>query len=241
MTKPIDTAEQYYELFKDEDVTSTDMLDEEVSKLPRKPSKKSVEALKCALDIRKFEIELYWKRASYFWVLIGAALVAFIAVAVAKDASHRAELRVVISSLGLVFSCAWLAVNKGSKFWQENWEKHVDMLEDGHMGPLYKTVFNNDKGLFGLGGSTFSVSKVNLMISFYVVFLWLGLFAASVVSIWCPSVFHDYSDFVVTGGALLSTFCCYLLLFSKVCKTKINFEGEESEKIKAVLRGKPLP
>ncbi|MEN0038407.1 MAG: hypothetical protein AAGC78_15125 [Cellvibrio sp.] len=219
MTKPVETAEQYGELFKD----------------------KSSEALKCALDIRKFEIDLYWKRASYFWVLIGAALVAFIAVAVAKDASHREELRVVISSLGLVFSCAWLAVNKGSKFWQENWEKHVDMLEDGHMGPLYKTVFNNDKGFFSLGGSVFSVSRVNLMISFYVVFLWFGLFVASLVSVWHHSLLTNYSDILVTVGAIFSLFCCCLLLFFKVCKTKINFEGEESEKIKAVLRGKPLP
>jgi hypothetical protein len=240
MAKPIETAEQYHELFKDEEITSTDVLDDERSKLPRKPSKKSAEALKCALDIRKFEIDLYWKRASYFWVLIGAALVAFIAVAVAKDASHRVELRVVISSLGLVFSCAWLAVNKGSKFWQENWEKHVDMLEDGHMGPLYKTVFNNDKGLFSLGGSAFSVSKVNLMISFYVVFLWFGLFASSVVSIWCPSLFHDHSDFVVTVGAILPMVCCCLLLFSNVCKTQINFKAAESERIEAVLRDKPL-
>ncbi|MGH8568044.1 MAG: hypothetical protein ACREXU_08475, partial [Gammaproteobacteria bacterium] len=31
-------------------------------------------------------------------------------------------------------------VNRGSKFWQENWENHVDLLEDQIMGPLYKTV-----------------------------------------------------------------------------------------------------
>ena len=32
------------------------------------------EALKQAYEIRKFEIELYWKRATYFWTFIGAAL-----------------------------------------------------------------------------------------------------------------------------------------------------------------------
>ena len=30
-------------------------------------SDKHKEAIKVALDIRKFEIELYWKRAGYFW------------------------------------------------------------------------------------------------------------------------------------------------------------------------------
>ena len=37
-------------------------------------------ALTYALEIRKFEIELYWKRATYFWTFIGASLVAFIAI-----------------------------------------------------------------------------------------------------------------------------------------------------------------
>ena len=30
-------------------------------------------ALEHALDIRKFEIELYWKRAAYVWAFIAAA------------------------------------------------------------------------------------------------------------------------------------------------------------------------
>lgn len=34
------------------------------------------EAFKYVLDIRKFEIELYWKRATYFWTFIGAILAA---------------------------------------------------------------------------------------------------------------------------------------------------------------------
>lgn len=238
MGTPINNAKEYYELFKDNEITSSDDLAKDCCDLSKKPSKKSSEALKYALDIRKFEIELYWKRASYFWVLIAAALVAYVAVA-AKDVNHKTELSVIISALGLIFSCGWLAVNKGSKFWQENWEKHVDMLEDRHMGPLYKTVFNNDKGFLSLGGSTYSVSKINLMISFYVVFLWFGLLSASVVSIWLPDLLKDYSKFVISAGVVITFIFCWFLLF-KVCKTKINFKGEECEKIKAVLRGKPL-
>ena len=33
---------------------------------------KRKKALKQVLDIRKFEIELYWKRATYFWTFIAA-------------------------------------------------------------------------------------------------------------------------------------------------------------------------
>jgi len=38
---------------------------------------KAEKALNLALDIRKFEIELYWKRATYFWTFIGAALAGY--------------------------------------------------------------------------------------------------------------------------------------------------------------------
>ena len=34
-------------------------------------------ALAYALDIRKFEIELYWKRATYFWGFIAAAFAGY--------------------------------------------------------------------------------------------------------------------------------------------------------------------
>ncbi|MBV5304022.1 MAG: hypothetical protein JZU70_07475 [Chlorobium sp.] len=42
-------------------------------------------ALKHALDIRKFEIELYWKRATYFWALIVVAFTGYFAILGAKD------------------------------------------------------------------------------------------------------------------------------------------------------------
>lgn len=82
---------------------------------------KEAEALKQALDIRKFEIELYWKRASYFWTFIGATLAGFLAIQ-ASTASNKQDLSVILSCLGVVFSFAWMYVNRGSKFWQENWE-----------------------------------------------------------------------------------------------------------------------
>jgi uncharacterized membrane protein len=237
MTNLIETAEQYYELFKDDEAASIDISAKDCSKFPGEKSKKSAEALKLALDIRKFEIDLYWKRATYFWVLIGAALVAFIAVSVAKDAKYKAELCLVISSLGLVFSCAWLAVNKGSKFWQENWEKHVDMLEGAHHGPLYKTVFNSDKGLWSVSGSNYSVSKINLVVSIFVVILWVSLLLASFFFVWNINFFKVNGDVAATICAGFSIILCGIFLFSSICKTRIS---DSKFKVVANLREKPL-
>lgn len=148
-------------------------------------------ALEHALDIRKFEIDLYWRRAAYFWTFIAASLAAYGGVQALKpDPALRQHLTVLIGSLGLVFSFAWYCVNRGSKQWQENWEKHVDLLEDKIIGPLYKTVIVRReigepvlswKGFdvrcrrLISGPGNFSVSKVNQIVSLFVTIIWIPI------------------------------------------------------------------
>lgn len=141
-----------------------------------------VKALDRALDIRKFEIELYWKRATYFWTFIAATLAGFVAIQ-ASSSANKADLSVLICNLGIVFSFGWLCVNRGSKYWQENWENHVDMLEDHIQGPLYKVILSRgapqgskEKVIHLLTGpSPISVSKINQLISLFVTLMWIGL------------------------------------------------------------------
>src|SRR5690554_293970 len=92
-------------------------------------------------------------------------------------------MSVILSCLGVVFSFAWFCVNRGSKYWQENWEKHVDVLEDEVTGPLYKVVLSRNphaskadkfRNLL-TGPSPLSVSKINQLISLYVTVLWCAL------------------------------------------------------------------
>jgi hypothetical protein len=97
--------------------------------------------------------------------------------------------------LGFVFSVAWFCVNRGSKQWQENWENHVDSLEDDVTGPLYKVILTRRKTLGWIalikegskedwkdkgnhlitGPSPLSVSKINQIISLYISALWVFL------------------------------------------------------------------
>lgn len=145
-------------------------------------SRKTRRALKHALDIRKFEIGLYWQRATYFWALIAATFAGFFAVLAAeKENMVDKEFNAfVIACLGLIFSLAWFLTNRGSKYWQENWENHVDMLEDGVTGPLYKTVLHRPRSV-GLisraieGPAPFSVSQINQWVSLFTVAVWLSL------------------------------------------------------------------
>ena len=192
------------------------------------PMEKREKALVQALDIRKFEIEMYWKRATYFWTLFAATLVGYAAAQSGTDidsSSANADqkfLSVLLASLGLVFSVAWLFVNKGSKQWQENWENHVDMLEDDVIGPLYKTVLRRRKSrgvkerleYILTGPGSFSVSGINQIISWYVVVVWMCLLIRSLL----PFEFNrpiEWSYVIIVG---FSVFCCFAFLLAPTHK-----------------------
>lgn len=137
-------------------------------------------ALTAALDIRKFEIDLYWKRATYFWTFIAAAFAGY-ALTYKTSGDHEPWLSLLFSALGLVFAFAWYLVNRGSKFWQNNWERHVDLLEEMTLGPLYTVVFAADSGPNPLtAAGQFSVTKINQMLSLFVTVVWLLLFVKSI-------------------------------------------------------------
>jgi hypothetical protein len=167
-------------------------------------------ALKRALDIRKFEIELYWKRATYFWTFIAATLAGFFVIQ-ASAAHNKTDLSVLLCNLGIAFSFAWFCVNRGSKYWQENWEKHVDMLEDKINGPLYKVVLTRrePKGLcehfvhLVTGPSPLSVSKINQLISLFVTVIWIGLLKYSLPPFNLESSINWYYFGITTLTGLL--------------------------------------
>ena len=157
--------------------------------LPESNATNRKKALEFALDIRKFEIELYWKRATYFWAFIAISLAGYGSVLAAKEirCDEKGEALLTASCLGLVFSVAWYFVNRASKLWQENWEKHVDLLEDAVIGPLYKTVLRDDDIRFWRlwGPYPFSVSKLNQILSMFVVLLFLLLVVSALWKCTC--------------------------------------------------------
>jgi hypothetical protein len=133
------------------------------------------EALKYAHDIRKFEIELYWKRATYFWTFIAAAFAGYFTLQKEGDLANL----YVVCCLGFTFSLALYLVNRGSGAWQRNWERHVDLLEDGITGPLHKTLINRRtyKLHHFAEPYAFSPSRINNMLSLSITIVWVILAA----------------------------------------------------------------
>lgn len=134
---------------------------------------KHFKAYEKAWDARKFEIENYWKRTTYFWAFQIISFTGYLAVLNSAfynlEPVKNPEVLFCIITIGYLTSTSWALINIGSKFWQRHWEKHIDMLEDGVTGPLYKTIYAHKTT------RTFSVSKINEMISRYFVLIWILL------------------------------------------------------------------
>jgi hypothetical protein len=206
-------------------------------------SKRIEHAVHAILDIRKYEIELYWRRTTYFWAFIAVTYAACgtLAVTTVKEAHDAGAFDTPISSkfvangliwvvacFGLFLSVAWHLVNKGSKYWQENWENHLDLLENSYQGPLYKIVISRpdlaasewcDRVIHLINGpEPFSVSKVNAALSFFNILVWIGILVHLVIARAYPDrVTPDQEIVFVIWGTILAIFV--MISISKTNRT----------------------
>lgn len=136
-------------------------------------------ALERAHDLRKFEIENYWKRSSYFW---GFQLVAFGALALsAEEGRFNPSIVLIVAVLGALAALTALLSAKGSKFWQENWEAHVDYLEAELEGRLHTTALVDER-------ISFSVSRVNERFLELLLVGWVIAFVAAALAAVFPNL-----------------------------------------------------
>ena len=197
-------------------------------------------ALAQALEIRKFEIELYWKRAAYFWAFLAITLGGYGAVYAARICPRweKGEALLAISCFGVVFAVAWYFVNRASKFWQENWENHVDLLEDAVAGPLYKTVVH-DAGMWFLklnGPYPFSVSKVNQLLSLFVVVVFSVLAGATVYRYYGFGWPPDASPAVIVGLAVVAVTILWCCGRTRLFWNRAQHVDAKTKRVCAVLR-----
>ena len=133
-------------------------------------------ALERAYDIRKFEIEFYWKRAGYFWGFLVATFAGYFIVSDKTKFSDKPEYEFLVICLGFIFSLSWYLVNRGSKYWQTNWEKIIDTIEEKIEMPLYRINLGvQTKKIHIFKEHPYSVSNVNQIVSLFICFIWIAL------------------------------------------------------------------
>jgi hypothetical protein len=191
-------------------------------------------ALFLAHEIRKFEIDLYWRRATYFW---GFQIVLFAALGyIISKASEDWLINFIVcvlALLGFSVSLGWEWANHGSRFWQRNWERHIDFLEDQFTGRLYKTI------LAEKGFPLYSVSRVNNKISLLFVIAWgVIAIALAIKNVgWIIAILPNWLIYIALPVFILG-FVGFL--FWTHSEVKVDLKKEESvflsENITAFLR-----
>ena len=163
-------------------------------------------AFEKAWQVRDFEIKLYWERAKYFWAFIAASFVAYFASLGSSIQIEFKELEFIIICIGYIFSLAWTLVNIGSKNWQKNWESHIDRLEENFTGPLYRIVIDI---------KNYSVSKVNIYTSRFIMVIWIFLGLRFLFSN------KDFSWIIIIFSLLITiTFTIILLVSGRTGRNK---------------------
>lgn len=125
-------------------------------------------AFERALAVRDFEIELYWKRAAYFWGFQAAFLgtIAVLLTGGVKE-SWAPLVGCLVALVAAGISGEWAAMSRGAKFWQDNWERHVDLLEPWFTGALYRTYPARRRLPRPPSVSRINANAINLLIIFW--------------------------------------------------------------------------
>ena len=192
-----------------------------------KGAKNKIElAYKEVCETRRFEIQMYWHRAAYFWAFIVSIYTAFFFIS-GNDGDQIASkeiIKLALAFLGFVFCLGFYFSNKGSKVWQENWEILEGLLEDEVSIKLYKTFYYDAK-------NNYSVSKINdwlcgILSAFSFVFFAMVLIQ-TINLLFCP-YYIKLAIFVMT------LFC--VMLFLHIAKKSIsgNECGEKELEFKKV-------
>jgi hypothetical protein len=192
----IENMKQTYPVVSPEDYNKNFGVNEQPVDSSQKPGKQE-QALERAWITRNYEIDKFWQRSQFFWVFIAFVFGAYGAVKINKESPIYATIPYIdlyLILLGGIVSVAWLLVIKGSKFWQENWEAHIDHLEDAITGPLHKTVYTKGK-------DAFSVSRINGYLAIVVIVVWVLLLCNFFVN----------CDFIQTIISLISPYCRQLI------------------------------
>ena len=132
------------------------------------------------LELRRFEIENFWKRTLFFW-----GTIAFIYAGYFN--ANLKNYQIVIPLIGLLFNIIFSFSIRGSKYWQEHWEEMAVIYENELNFILFKNdtqsiVNENSKSIF-TKPYRFSVSKLTMLLSDLSVLLWFILWVQQMVSL----------------------------------------------------------
>lgn len=164
-----------------------------------------------AHDIRKFEIDLYWKRTTYVWTLIsaliaisGALLAANFRISSSSTENKSLLILVgVIAIIGVFITIISSRILKSGEYWQKNWEYHVNMLEPLFSGRLYATLLSTNK-------VRHSITTLNHSLYYFFLGTWLLLAEGIYIALEKPSSIITLVIFLAVYSLLVYLVACFI-------------------------------
>ena len=157
-----------------------------------------------AWECRNFEIDKVWPRATFFWAFIALAFGAYgyLFSKHPAESSNNASilymrLELLCILVGAFFSFIWTQIIYASKIWQENWETHIELLENYICGSLYKIVLS-EKKYFP------SISKLAKYVSWGILVVWGLIFIIHANQYWRKDISLDWIQCIIGGVFILS-------------------------------------
>lgn len=136
--------------------------------------------LELSIEQRKFAIEHYWNRANYFWLFVAAFFVAYVETLPDKGGccGNSSDFQMGLVNLlvcigGLFSSICWYVANRGSKYWQENWELHINTISKKLGKPIFQILMNPKTCIFNpFTYYPYSFTRVNLLLNLGIIGIW---------------------------------------------------------------------
>ena len=152
-----------------------------MKKKKKSDNRDEVDLFDKVLELRKFEIDNFWKRTLFFWGALAVILLTYFKSKIGD------EHLVFISLIGILYTFIFSLSIRGSKYWQEHWEVQAkEFKDDIKLFDEITTPTMVSKFTFPY---RFSVSKLTMLLSDLTVLMW--------VMFWIKDVF-----FLVKRGAL---------------------------------------
>ncbi|HMG81636.1 MAG TPA: hypothetical protein VK559_01245 [Ferruginibacter sp.] len=192
-------------------------------------------------ELRKFEIDNFWKRGWFFGALILAFTTGYFTLKQIKpDSNDLSDYCIYVSFITFLISLAQSLMNRGSKYWQERWEYKTKNREEKKLKLeitsstfeekkyIEACILDKDENLLARG-RRFSVSKLTFLVWDIITVAWLFIWIQdwnllrNKIDIW--SNFH-WSDLRV--GALVFHLGILIYIFFFVFRGKV-YEPLDSE------------
>jgi hypothetical protein len=181
-------------------------------------------AHKLAWKIRSFEIDKFWIRTAFFGGFTALIFNGYINILSSPHPILIKNFDVYLIFLGIIFSVAWLLSVWGSKHWQENWENHIDMLEDEITGPLHKIIYCKK------WYQCYSVSRINMFLVGVVILIWIMML---MLRITIAKSFKEIDCDIKTGIVLTAIAVVFMFIRCRSSGGKWKIKKSKKEECKS--------